>query len=202
MAEQEKTHFRKAFHSPYLSSADIVEPIILTVARVALEKDATKKTQDFFNTCYWKEKFIRKGEPMKPMILNATNSKFMAGYTGSKFIDDWGGAVVCVYVDPDVRFGRDTVEGLRLRAAEAPPETPPKLLAEAEAQVSKGAVAFARWWNALKEQRKLFTMEQRDEMLARAKQVTVNESAPAIAPAPATVDPAKQEFVDADEPPF
>ena len=47
----EKTHYRKAFDSPYLSSADIVEPTVLTVARVSLEVDRTKKTKDMFNTC-------------------------------------------------------------------------------------------------------------------------------------------------------
>jgi hypothetical protein len=41
-----KTHYRKAFNSPYLSSADIVEPTVLTVAYVALEIDQTKKTKD------------------------------------------------------------------------------------------------------------------------------------------------------------
>jgi hypothetical protein len=32
MNDTTKTHFRKAFDSPYLSSADIVEPTTLTVA--------------------------------------------------------------------------------------------------------------------------------------------------------------------------
>lgn len=47
MSEQ-KTHYRKAFDSPYLSSADIVEPTILTIARVALESDKTKKNKRCF----------------------------------------------------------------------------------------------------------------------------------------------------------
>ncbi|ELM7247615.1 hypothetical protein Q2X14_003859, partial [Salmonella enterica] len=55
MSEQ-KTHYRKAFDSPYLSSADIVEPTILTIARVALESDKTKKTKDVFNTAYFEER--------------------------------------------------------------------------------------------------------------------------------------------------
>ncbi|MEG1655817.1 MAG: hypothetical protein RR390_20300, partial [Hafnia sp.] len=38
MSEQ-KTHYRKAFDSPYLSSADIVEPAILTISRAVLEND-------------------------------------------------------------------------------------------------------------------------------------------------------------------
>ena len=50
MTDNGKTHFRKAFDSPYLSSADIVEPTALTVSHVRLEKDMTKKTGDLFNT--------------------------------------------------------------------------------------------------------------------------------------------------------
>ena len=41
----EKTHYRKAFDSPYLSAADIVEPTVLTVRCVKLEKDKTKKAE-------------------------------------------------------------------------------------------------------------------------------------------------------------
>lgn len=110
----EKTHYRKAFNSPYLSSADIVEPTVFTTLKVVLEKDKTKKTTDLFNTVYWVEKEIRNGEELKPMILNATNSRAMKELTGSPYIDDWGGVVVTVYVDSNVRFGRDTVEGLRI----------------------------------------------------------------------------------------
>lgn len=114
MSDETKTHYRKAFDSPYLSSADIVDPVVLTVKRVALEKDKTKKTGDQFNTAYFVEKFIRPGEALKPMILNATNSKVMAQLAGSKFIDDWAGTSITVYVDQHVRFGKETVEGLRI----------------------------------------------------------------------------------------
>lgn len=110
----QKTHYRKAFDSPYLSSADIVEPTVLTVARVTLEQDKTKKTKDLFNTAYFVEKEIRAGETLKPMILNASNSKTMKGLTGSAFIDDWNDVRVTVYVDHNVRFGKETVEGLRI----------------------------------------------------------------------------------------
>lgn len=110
----DKTHYRKAFDSPYLSSADIVEPTVLTVHHVALEIDRTKKTKDMFNTAHFAEKELRPGEPLKPMILNASNSKTMKGLTGSPFIDDWRGVAITVYVDPNVRFGKETVEGLRI----------------------------------------------------------------------------------------
>lgn len=112
--ESEKTHYRKAFDSPYLSSADIVEPTDLTVHHVTLEVDRTKKTKDLFNTAWFVEREIRPGEKLKPMILNATNSKTMAKLTGSAFIDDWQNVRVTIYVDQNVRFGKDTVEGLRI----------------------------------------------------------------------------------------
>lgn len=132
MSEDNKTHFRKAFHSPYLSAADIVDPIVLTVKRVVLETDRTKKTKDQFNTCYWVEREIRPGETLKPMILNATNSKFMATETGSKWIDDWAGTQVTVWVDGAVRFGKETVEGLRLAKATERPMTRADWLTNAE----------------------------------------------------------------------
>ncbi|KAF1019663.1 MAG: hypothetical protein GAK30_02979 [Paracidovorax wautersii] len=110
----EKTHYRKAFDSPYLSSADIVEPTILTVKHVTLEVDRTKKTKDQFNTAYFVERELRPGEKLKPMILNATNSKLLSQIAGSKFIDDWNNIRITVYVDQNVRFGKETVEGLRI----------------------------------------------------------------------------------------
>lgn len=110
----EKTHYRKAFNSPYLSSADLTGPTDLTISRVVLEKDKSKKTKDEFNTAYFKQKELRPGEKLKPMILNAVNSKTMKDLTGSHFIDDWVNVDVTVYVDSNVRFGRETVEGLRI----------------------------------------------------------------------------------------
>ena len=127
---EEKTHYRKAFNSPYLSSADIVEPTVLTIAYVKLENDQTKKTKDQFNTAHFVENEIRKGEKLKPMILNAHNSRVMKDLCNSSFIDDWANVAVTIYVDHNVRFGRDTVEGLRIspeppqRRKELMPNTP------------------------------------------------------------------------------
>lgn len=126
MNDLEKTHYRKAFNSPYLSSADLVEPTILTIQRVSLDPDKTKRTKDVFNTAYFVEKTIRQGEVLKPMILNAANSKTMKALTQSAFIDDWANVRVEIFVDRKVRFGRDTVEGLRIspRHQEKPTLTP------------------------------------------------------------------------------
>ena len=111
---RDKTHYRKAFNSPYLSSADIVEPTNLTILNVKLEADQTHKTKDSFNTAYFVEQEIRPGEKLKPMILNAINSRAMKDLAGSHYIDDWNNISVTIFVDSNVRFGRDTVEGLRI----------------------------------------------------------------------------------------
>ncbi|ECJ2534309.1 TPA: hypothetical protein JC323_004417 [Salmonella enterica] len=140
MSEQ-KTHYRKAFDSPYLSSADIVEPTILTIARVALESDKTKKTKDVFNTAYFEERELRPGEKLKPMILNATNSKTLKGITGSPFLEDWGGVKVTVFVDKNVRFGKESVEGLRISPARV---IKPSLIPEKTQAWSNAKAAYRR----------------------------------------------------------
>lgn len=109
-----QTHYRKAFNSPYLSSADIVGPTVLTIKYVKLEPDKTKKTKEHFNTAYFAETHIREGEVLKPMILNATNSRTVKCFVNSPFIEEWVDIPVTIYVDDKVRFGRDTVEGLRI----------------------------------------------------------------------------------------
>ncbi len=110
----DKIHYRRAFLSPYLSSADITEPTVLTIAKVALEIDKTKKTKDQFNTAYFVEIEIRKDEKLKPMILNATNSRTMKMLTGSAYIDDWVNIPVTIYVDSNVKMMGSIVEGLRI----------------------------------------------------------------------------------------
>lgn len=145
-----RTHYRKAFNSPYLSSADIVDPVILTISHVKLEADHTKQTKDEFNTAYFVEKFIRPGEPLKPMVLNATNSKFLADVTGAKFIEDWRNISVEVRVEQGIKFGRDTVEGLRLGKPPAQARSVPQAVLDAGEQAAKaGTAALQTWWQGL-----------------------------------------------------
>lgn len=113
----DKTHFKKAFNSPYLSSSDIEGETTLTVSKVILEMDKTKKTKDLFNTAYFVEPELRKGEPLKPMILNVTNSKMMKQITGTPWIDDWNDVRVCVYVDTNVKMMGQVTDGLRIMPA-------------------------------------------------------------------------------------
>lgn len=170
MSDDNKTHFRKVFDSPYLSSADIVDPVILTIRCVTQEQDRTKKTKDEFNTAWFVEREIRPGEKLKPMILNATNSKFLAQLTGSKWIEDWQNVSVTVYVDAHVRFGKETVEGLRLAKAAQRPQAPQELIDAAEMAADSGVEVYAKWWKeAGPENRKLIGGPRHDALKARAE---------------------------------
>ena len=118
MTEKKLTHYRKAFNSPYLSSADIVDMTTLTIKNVKNEPNKTKKTKDNFNTAYFVEREIRKGEELKPMVLNVTNCEVLRNFTGSKYIDHWNDIKVDVYVVSGVRFGNEVVDGLRIKIHE------------------------------------------------------------------------------------
>ena len=141
--QNSKTHYRKAFNSPYLSSADITGPTILTISRVQLSGDQTKKTKDTFNTAYFVEKQIRQGEPLKPMILNAHNSKILKDLTGSHFLEDWVNVPITIYVDSNVRFGRDTVEGLKI-SPQPPATTKKEITPQDEKQWANAKTALIR----------------------------------------------------------
>lgn len=170
MSAEQKTHFRKVFDSPYLSSADIVDPVVLTIKRVTQELDRTKKTKDEFNTAWFVEREIRPGEALKPMILNATNSKFLAGLTGSKWIEDWQNVSVTVYVDAHVRFGKETVEGLRLAKAAQRPQAPQELIDEAEVAAAKGVQAYAEWFKATGKENRALIAGRHESLKRRAEQ--------------------------------
>lgn len=155
---EEQTHYRKAFNSPYLSSADITEPTKLTIKCVKLELDKSKKTKDSFNTVYFVEKEIRQGEALKPMILNAGNSSIVKNFARSPFLEDWHDIPITVYVDPNVRFGRETVEGLRISSDQ--PEVKKKELQPGTTAWENAVVAYKRDGNFDKIEKRVFVSEE------------------------------------------
>lgn len=110
-----KTHYRKVFKSDHLGVADIEDLIeaksnlIFTINQVKQEigvKVAGRKGN--YNIAYFQE-------DIKPLVLNATNSKamkFLAG--GSSFVEDWAGIPVQLYIDPTASFGGEITGGVRI----------------------------------------------------------------------------------------
>lgn len=120
-----KTHYRKVFKSDHLGSADLEDFIeegsnmVFTIKEVKQEINvsvAGKKGNH--NIAY----FV---EPIKPLVLNATNSKVVKSFAGgSPFVEDWKNIQVELYIENNIKFGRDVVSGVRIKAT--PPSTKSK----------------------------------------------------------------------------
>ena len=133
---ENKTHWRKAFKSDYLSSSDIENgDLILTIKNVQLKECKTQSGKKFCNIAT----FVDTG--YKPMILNVYNSKIVKKFANNKkHLEDWNNIKVQIYVDSNVRFGLDTVEGLRIRTT----VTQPKKLTILTEDKIKNAVNFIK----------------------------------------------------------
>lgn len=110
-----KTHYRKVFKSDHLGVADIEDLVeagtnlVFTIRQVTQEigvRVAGKKGN--FNIAYFEEN-------IKPLVLNATNSKTMKALSGgSSFVEDWAGITIGLYIDPSASFGGEITGGVRI----------------------------------------------------------------------------------------
>lgn len=114
MNTETKTHYRKVFKSDHLGVADLEDflesgsELIFTVSHVNQEmgaKVAGKKINA--NIAYF-------NEDIKPMVLNAGNSKIMKELSGSVFVENWRGIMVQLYIDRDAKLMGAVVGGVRI----------------------------------------------------------------------------------------
>lgn len=136
-----KTHYRKIFKSDHLSIADLEDfieekvDLFFTIKEVKQEIGvmvAGKKGS--FNIAY----FI---EPIKPLVLNATNSKVVKALAGgSPFVEHWNNIGVELYIDSTVKMKGEVVGGVRLKGGT---KTLPVLM--------KGTAAYTNAVNHIRE---------------------------------------------------
>lgn len=134
---ENKTHYRKVFKSDHLSSADLEQMIeegkslIFTVTHVNAEFDtkvAGKKINA--NIAYFKE-------PIKPLVLNAENSNILRNLSGgTPWVDDWKNISVELYVKSNIRFGKELVDGVRIKE-QAPKIFTPEEINEIKSKIEK-----------------------------------------------------------------
>lgn len=124
MMNDKKTHYRKVFKSDHLGVADLEDyletgsNLIFTISHVNQEigaKVAGKKINA--NIAYFKEN-------IKPLVLNATNSKTMKDLTGSCFIENWNNVTVQLYIDRDAKLKGEIVGGVRVSPRRVKTEKP------------------------------------------------------------------------------
>lgn len=140
MTTVKKDHYRNVFKSDHLGSADLEDLIeqgkalIFTISHVYQEKGAKVAGKKIdANIAYFKES-------IKPMVLNATNSKIIKQFTGSSFVQDWNNVIVELYVDENVQIKGVTTQGVRIRAIQPKQKVKP-LFTEANFEAAKKANA-------------------------------------------------------------
>ena len=97
--------------SDYLSEADFDEgeektatiDRVKSSVKIQSAEGASEKAVIFFR------------ENIKPMILNVARSKAITRVSGSKFVEDWPGTVIQLYIDDNVKAFGTTVSAVRVR---------------------------------------------------------------------------------------
>lgn len=156
--ETKKDHYRNVFKSDHLGSADLEDfleqgkSLVFTIKHVKQEKQtkvAGKKMDA--NIAY----FV---EPIKPMVLNATNSKQIKLFTGSAFVQDWNNVLIELYVDENVKsVSGGVTQGVRIRPIQ------PRLQTKVKLEFNETNFDKAKIANVTREQiEKIYTLT--DEM--------------------------------------
>ena len=138
---EQKHHYRKVFKSDHLGCADLEDlieakqPLIFTIKEVRQEFDksvAGKKGN--FNIAYF-------NEAIKPLVLNATNSKIVKMFAGgSPFVEDWKNIKIEMFIDENVKMKGEVVGGVRIKAIQ-PKDKVKKEFTEANFDAAKLAGA-------------------------------------------------------------
>jgi hypothetical protein len=120
----EKTHYRKVFKSDHLSSADLED---LTEQNKGLNFTIKDVKQHIIDANISGSgvrvagKIISANiahfiEDIKPLVLNATNSKQLANIVGSNFVQDWQNVKITLFIDQNVKFKGSSVQGIRIKS--------------------------------------------------------------------------------------
>lgn len=106
-----KTHWKSLTNPNYLGEYSLVNGQDLTVTIDYVKKETitgpTGKKEEAVVA------HLLNG--VKPFILNKTNMKQITKLTGTPLIENWQGKSIFVYFDPTIKFGRETLGGLRIR---------------------------------------------------------------------------------------
>ena len=108
-----KTHWKKLMDSSNYFGCYCFEDdkdIVLTIKKVTRELVTGEGgKQEECTVMYFKE-------DVKPLICNKTNCKAISKLFKTPYIEEWTGRRIQLYADRNVRFGKDIVEGVRVRA--------------------------------------------------------------------------------------
>ena len=134
---EEKTHYRKVFKSDHLGAPDLEEmledgkSLVFTIKHVKQEINVrVAGSSGNFNIAY----FV---EGIKPLVLNSTNSKQVSKFAKSPFVEDWNNVKIELYIDEKVKFGKEIVQGVRIKHLQPKDDKPLPTFTEANFEKAK-----------------------------------------------------------------
>lgn len=107
-----QTHWKSMYNPNYFGcycfadNKDIILTIDKMVREIVVGENGKKEE---CTVMYFKEAGV------KPLICNKTNCKTIQKIFKTPYIEEWRGRQVQLYADHNVRFGKETVEGVRVR---------------------------------------------------------------------------------------
>lgn len=97
----------------FIQKSDVERGALVTIDKVTEENVASEnKPEKIKYVIHFKEDY----KPWVPGIESLESIKYTVG-TGN--VDDWPGTKLVLFVNPDVRYGREKVGGIRCRAPKA-----------------------------------------------------------------------------------
>lgn len=96
--------------SKFLKKDDVGNGVLVTIAGVEQVNVAKEGAPEELKWC------MHFNELDKPLVLNSTNGQIIEQITGKDDSDDWTGAKIVLYNDPNVSFGGKLTGGIRVRA--------------------------------------------------------------------------------------
>lgn len=105
------THWKKLTNCDYLGAYALEPDQDLIVTIKSVSNELVTGTDGKKETC----SVMRFMEDVKPMVLNATNSKTITKLLKTPYIEEWAGRKIQLYVQKNVKAFGDIVDALRIR---------------------------------------------------------------------------------------
>lgn len=106
-------HYKKFFPTGFIDESDLPNDVVVTIKAVGLED------LQLPGTSATEKKLVMSFEgAKKKLVVNKTNAQRIAKLYGGQ-TEDWIGKQITLYFDPEVKFGKQVVGGVRVRK-EAP----------------------------------------------------------------------------------